>query len=306
MDERASDTLQGLRSSDTLQGLRAGDTLRALRGEQARDARRASETLRGLRVDDTLQVLGVEIADLSMDEALALIERMLTMKPVRPRAVYFVNTHTLNLACADADFRDVLRQANYVFGDGTGVRWASRMLHGHPPKDNVNGTDLTPLLFQRTAGRGFRYFLLGNTPERIARAAQYTQRTFPGWTLAGFHHGYLDGDDHAEVVARINAARPHLLLVGMGNPLQERWIATHLHRLQVPVCMGIGGLFDYWSGDLERAPTWVRRLGHEWLHLLLRQPHKFKRYILGNPAFLLRVAASKLGIGGRKRLPPPR
>jgi N-acetylglucosaminyldiphosphoundecaprenol N-acetyl-beta-D-mannosaminyltransferase len=244
---------------------------------------------------DTLRVLGVEITDLTMDAAVALIERLLTAEPMCAHSIYYVNTHTLNLACDDADFRDVLGRASHVFGDGTGVRWACRMLYGRTPKDNVNGTDLTPRLFKSTAGRGFRYFLLGNTKERIERAAQYTQREFPGWTLAGCHHGYLGPDDHARVVSQINSARPHLLLVGMGNPLQERWIDANLERLEVPVCMGIGGLFDYWSGDLERAPAWVRSLGHEWLHLLIRQPHKFQRYVLGNPKFLARVTASKLG-----------
>lgn len=245
---------------------------------------------------DALRVLGVEITDLTMAEALALFERLLTAEPVRAHSIYYVNTHTLNLACDDADFRSVLNRASYVFGDGTGVRWASRMLYGRTPKDNVNGTDLTPRLFRSTAGRGFRYFLLGNTEERIARAAQYTKREFPGWTLAGYHHGYVGPNDHAVLVSQINSLRPHLLLVGMGNPLQERWIDANLERLEVPVCVGIGGLFDYWSGDLERAPAWVRRLGHEWLHLLIRQPHKFQRYMLGNPKFLARVAASKLGL----------
>jgi N-acetylglucosaminyldiphosphoundecaprenol N-acetyl-beta-D-mannosaminyltransferase len=245
---------------------------------------------------ETLRVLGVEITDQTMDGALSLLERLLTARPVRARSIYYVNTHTLNLACDDAEFRAVLGRADHVFGDGTGVRWACRMLYGRTPRDNVNGTDLTPRLFQRTAGRGFRYFLLGNTEERIARAARYAEREFPGWTLAGYHDGYLGPDDHGRVVSKINSLQPHLLLVGMGNPLQERWIDANLKRLEVPVCMGIGGLFDYWSGDLERAPVWVRRLGHEWLHLLIRQPHKFQRYVLGNPKFLARVATSKLGL----------
>jgi N-acetylglucosaminyldiphosphoundecaprenol N-acetyl-beta-D-mannosaminyltransferase len=203
--------------------------------------------------------------------------------------VFYVNAHTLNLACDDPEFRAVLNRANYVFGDGTGVRWATRILHAAPPKDNVNGTDLTPQLFASTAGRGYRYYLLGNKPERIARAAEFTQREFPGWTLAGFHHGYLTPADDAAIVDQINAAKPHMLLVGMGNPLQEQWIDRNLQRLQVPVCMGIGGLFDYWSGDLERAAPWVRAIGYEWLHLVLRQPHKAGRYLIGNPKFLARV-----------------
>lgn len=239
-------------------------------------------------------VLGVPVTDVDMQAALGLLELMLLARPVRPHAVYFVNAHTLNLASDDARFRDVLGRADRVFGDGTGVRWAVRGLHGERLRDNVNGTDLVPLLFAALAGRGLRYYLLGNTPERIERAADHARRAFPGWTLAGCHHGYLDGIDPQPVIDDINASGADLLLVGMGNPKQEQWVDANRSRLQVPLTMAVGGLLDYWVGDLVRAPGWVRRIGHEWLHLLIRQPHKARRYLIGNPKFLLRVARSRL------------
>jgi len=242
----------------------------------------------------TLSVLGVPVTDVTMDQALGLLQGLL--HPQRPRAhgIYFVNTHTLNNACDLPAYRTVLRSADRVFGDGTGVRWAARMLHGVTLKDNVNGTDLVPLMFSRWADRGLRYYLLGNTPERIEQAAAHAQRSFPGWTFAGCHHGYLGPDDHEAVIEKINASGAHLLLVGMGNPKQEQWIHEHIGQLKVPLCLATGGLFDYWVGDLVRAPKWVRRLGFEWLHLLSRQPHKAARYLIGNPKFLLRVAHSWL------------
>ena len=240
-----------------------------------------------------LSVLGVPVTDMSMDAALGTLEQMLA-QTAKSNAVFFVNAHTLNLACDEPRFGDVLRSAERVFGDGTGVRWAVRILHGHALRDNVNGTDVVPLLFSRLAGRGLRYFLLGNTPERIAAAAAHARAAYPGWTLAGAHHGFLGEGDHAAVIDQINASGAHMLLVGMGNPLQEQWIARHLPQLRVPLCMGTGGLFDYWVGDLARAPLWARRIGFEWLHLLIRQPHKARRYLLGNPKFLLRVLRSRL------------
>jgi N-acetylglucosaminyldiphosphoundecaprenol N-acetyl-beta-D-mannosaminyltransferase len=241
-----------------------------------------------------LSVLGVPVTDLTMEQSLALLQEMLQEQPRRSHSIYFVNAHTLNNACDTPAYRHVLRSADRVFGDGTGVRWAARMLHGVSLKDNVNGTDLVPLMFSRWAGRGLRYFLLGNTPDRIGIAAAHAQKTFPGWEQAGFHHGYLGPNDHARVIEQINASGADLLLVGMGNPKQEQWIHDHLHELTVPLCMATGGLFDYWVGDLKRAPKWVRRLGYEWLHLLTRQPHKSGRYLIGNPKFLLRVARSRL------------
>ena len=263
----------------------SGDALPRAPTAHATTDRDASQT--------SLSVLGVPVCDMTMDAALGVLEQMLRQAG-KAHAVFFVNAHTLNLASEEPSFRDVLRSADHVFGDGTGVRWAVRVLHGHALRDNVNGTDVVPLLFSQLAGRGLRYFLLGNTPERIERAAAHARAAFPGWTQAGFHHGYLGEEDHAKVIEQINASGAHMLLVGMGNPWQEQWIARYLLQLRVPLCMGTGGLFDYWVGDLARAPAWARRIGFEWLHLLIRQPHKARRYLLGNPQFLLRVLRSRL------------
>jgi N-acetylglucosaminyldiphosphoundecaprenol N-acetyl-beta-D-mannosaminyltransferase len=226
----------------------------------------------------------------SMHEALELLDTLASQRDGRSRAVFFVNAHTLNVACHESGYREVLLSAEQVFGDGTGVRWAVRLLHGRRLKENVNGTDLVPLFLRVVPGRGRRYFMLGSSPEAIGRAAEHARAAFPGWTLAGCHHGYLDATSSAAVVDQIRAARPDLLLVGMGNPRQERWIHRHRDRLEVPLCIAIGGLFDYWAGDLQRAPTWLRRTGFEWVHLMLHQPRKLSRYLIGNPAFLMRVA----------------
>ncbi|WP_414566746.1 MULTISPECIES: WecB/TagA/CpsF family glycosyltransferase [unclassified Anabaena] len=104
------------------------------------------------------------------------------------------------------------------------------------------------------------------------------------------HDGYLKEEETIKVIAEINSLQPHLLLVGMGNPLQEYWLAKNRNQLKVPVCVGVGGLFDHWGGNLKRAPLWVRRLGFEWLQILLQQPgKKWQRYLIGNPKFLLQM-----------------
>lgn len=241
-----------------------------------------------------LPILGVDIIDATLDEAVgALAQEIEVYDGNTSRSVYFVNAHTLNLASENPQYRQTLARGDYVFGDGTGVRWAARLLHSRRLRDNVNGTDLVPRLFAATAGRGYRYYLLGAMPEVIERAARRCKALFPGWTFAGCHHGYLDLEAERRVVDEINALHCQMLLVGMGNPLQEAFIARNRGRLRVPLLLGTGGLFTYWSGDLQRAPAWVRRAGSEWLYLMLVQPHKFKRYALGNPLFLGRVARSR-------------
>ena len=240
-----------------------------------------------MRLNDWVRVLGVSINNLTQTEAIALIESWM-LKQDSARSVYIVNAHTLNLASENPSYRAALNACDRVFADGTGVRWAAR-LRGVRLKENLVGTDLVPRMFSDTAGRGYRYYLLGASPGSIERAAKKCETDFSGWTLAGYHHGYAIDAGSDEVIEKINAARPHLLLVGMGNPLQELWIHRHQKQLRVPVCIGVGGLFNHWAGDLQRAPEWVRRQGIEWLQLLLQQPNKWRRYLLGNPKFLMRI-----------------
>ncbi|MEN6452304.1 MAG: WecB/TagA/CpsF family glycosyltransferase [Thermoguttaceae bacterium] len=235
-------------------------------------------------------VLGVRIDNVTRSQAIGRLEDAIRRRDGRAVSVFFVNAHTLNLAAADREYRDALGAGDFVFADGTGVRWAAR-LQGVRVAENLVGTDFVPAMFRDTADRGYSYFLLGGDEATVAASADYARRTFPGWALAGCHHGYLaDEATNAAAIAAINAARPDALLVGMGNPVQERWICRHAGQLEVPVCLGIGGLFDYWAGNVSRAPGWLRALGHEWVWRLFQQPRlKAHRYLIGNPLFLCRV-----------------
>jgi N-acetylglucosaminyldiphosphoundecaprenol N-acetyl-beta-D-mannosaminyltransferase len=176
------------------------------------------------------------------------------------------------------------------------VRWASK-LQGQPVRANLNGTDLTPALFSAAAGCGYRYYFLGNLPEVVSSAADHVDATYPGWVRAGAHHGFLaDTAAEAAMVREINAARPDLLLVGMGNPLQERFLHRHRQQLRVPLCMAIGNLFAFWARDVRRAPRWLRRLGAEWVAVLLQQPQKARRYLYGNPLFVARILQERFAL----------
>jgi exopolysaccharide biosynthesis WecB/TagA/CpsF family protein len=241
-------------------------------------------------VDREVTILGVHITDVTVSRAIDIIEGMVCNEREHAHSIYFVNAHTLNLTHTEAGFRDVLNAGDYVFGDGTGIRWAAR-LQGIQVQDNLVGTDLVPSLFRSTAGRGYSYFMLGSDQSTVERAALYARRNFGGWRQAGFHHGYLQTRELTEqVIDQINLARPDVLLVGMGNPRQERWILEHKAALRVPVVMGIGGLYDYWADNVSRAPLWLRQLGHEWLWRLYQQPRdKAKRYLVGNPVYLYHV-----------------
>jgi N-acetylglucosaminyldiphosphoundecaprenol N-acetyl-beta-D-mannosaminyltransferase len=239
----------------------------------------------------TVDLLGVRVTNASTDEAVALMDRWSRSDDGRTRLVYIVNAHSLNLAWTSPEYRRCLNAADVVFADGTGARLAARW-HGVRLRDNLVGTDLVPAFFRRTHGTGQRCFLLGGQPGTPERARARLRQEFTGLEIAGAHHGYVHDGDAARVIALINRARPSLLLVGMGNPVQEMWLDRHRTALDVPLGIGVGGLFDHWAGHLRRAPRWVRRLGIEWVQILLQQPHKWRRYLLGNPAFVARALQS--------------
>jgi N-acetylglucosaminyldiphosphoundecaprenol N-acetyl-beta-D-mannosaminyltransferase len=240
--------------------------------------------------DPLYSILGVRILNVTKSRAVELLENIICNRDGNPRSVFLVNAHTLNLAARDPQYRAILNSGDFVFGDGTGVRWGAK-LQGVGVLDNLVGTDFIPALLQSTAGRGYSYFMFGGDEQTIAAAAQYAQNAFPGWTLCGSHHGYIKTPKTTSAaIEKINASKPDLLLVGMGNPLQESWIYQYQAQLCAPICIGIGGLFDYWAGNVSRAPKWLRRIGHEWIWRLFQQPHdKTYRYLIGNPLFLARI-----------------
>ena len=202
--------------------------------------------------DRIVSILGVRLLDTTRPRAAGLLDGLLRARDGRARSVFFVNAHTLNLAAADSSYRAVLNAADYVFGDGTGVRWAAR-LQGIRLQDNVNGTDLMPDFFRAAAGPGRRCFLLGADEPTLRRAAAFIENSLGGWTVAGCHHGYLaDASVNAEALRQIGRAQPDVLLVGMGNPLQEQWIHRHRDRLEVPLAIGVGGLLNFWSQNVPR------------------------------------------------------
>jgi exopolysaccharide biosynthesis WecB/TagA/CpsF family protein len=254
---------------------------------------RSRERRRPIRGDE-LRLLGVRFDLLSRTEALGQLMSAFGMGGAWK--VYVVNAHTLNLAWKDPSFREVLNEADLLLNDGSGVGVASRMA-GRPFPDNLVGTDLVPQLCELAVPRGAGVFLLGGAPGVPERAAERLRKMVPGLLINGARHGYFPEAENGRVVEEINRSGAGILLVAFGNPLQEAWIHRNAPGLRCDVCIGVGGLFDHLAGRLRRAPSWMRRAGIEWVHILMGQPHKWRRYIIGNPVFLARAVMSRFGWG---------
>jgi N-acetylglucosaminyldiphosphoundecaprenol N-acetyl-beta-D-mannosaminyltransferase len=235
----------------------------------------------------SVTLLGVAVANVTMEEAVAWIVERAERRD--PATVAFVNADCLNLAQGNAEYRATLAAAPLVLPDGIGLKYGCRIL-GTTLRSNVNGTDLFPLLCERLAHSTEAIYLLGGRPGVAEDAANEMSRRFPGLRVAGIHDGYYRPEEEAAIIDGINASGASLLLVGFGAPRQELWLSRHAARLTAPVRLGVGGLFDYYSGRIPRAPDWMRETGLEWVWRMMQEPGRlWRRYLIGNPLFLFRV-----------------
>jgi N-acetylglucosaminyldiphosphoundecaprenol N-acetyl-beta-D-mannosaminyltransferase len=189
------------------------------------------------------------------------------------------NPEIVMLARRDAVFRQALNRAALNIPDGIGLILASRMA-GDRLREHVQGTDLVLMLATESAKAGHRWFLLGGEADVAARAGAALSRQFPGLIVVGAEPGSPLAIDDNPVRQRIRAVGPvDVILVAYGAPKQELWLDRNLAALGIPVGIGVGGVFNYFSGAAPRATGWVRRLHFEWLHRLVTQPWRWRRQL---------------------------
>ncbi|MEJ2211023.1 MAG: WecB/TagA/CpsF family glycosyltransferase [Anaerolineae bacterium] len=242
----------------------------------------------------SLEVLGVRVDEASYDLLLERVDAFVASGA--PHQIVTLNPEMLVRAHDDAALRAMLNGAELNVADGAGIMLAARLL-GRPLPERVTGSDGIYRLAAHCAARGYRLYLLGAAPGVAETAAGRLVDAYPGLIMAGTDAGSPRPEDEDEIVARVRAAAPDLLLVAYGVPAEELWIARNRQRLGVPVMVGVGGAFDFVAGVTRRAPPWMRRLGLEWLHRLLHQPWRWRRQLA-----LLRFLALVLAQALRHRL----
>jgi N-acetylglucosaminyldiphosphoundecaprenol N-acetyl-beta-D-mannosaminyltransferase len=248
--------------------------------------------------DKELRILGIPIDNLTMEQAVDTILKWLSEPGAKQ--VCFVNADCANIAYKDSDYLKVLTNADLCLADGVGLKLAGKIL-SQDIAQNVNGTDMFPILCERLSGTHVKLFLLGAKAEVVQGLVDWIRTHHPGVQIAGYHHGYFDPNDENKVIESIRDSGAHLLLVAFGAPRQDVWINRRLGETGTRVAIGVGGLFDFYSGRLPRAPLWMREIGFEWLYRMLQEPGRlWKRYLIGNCVFLFRVLKEKLFPGRRR------
>lgn len=226
-----------------------------------------------------VNLLAVPFDNVTFHESLDRIQEMIWSR--QPHYVATANVDFVVRARRDPRFRRALLGAHLILCDGTPLIWASRIFR-NPLPERVAGSDLVPELLKLAAQNNYRLFFLGTTPEACAQAAANVRKQFPGIVVDCFSPPFrpLHEMDNDEIIRRIHAAQPDIVLVAFGSPKAEKWMQLNYRAVNVPVMIGVGGTIDFLAGHLKRAPRWMRRNGLEWAFRLLQEPRRlFKRYL---------------------------
>jgi len=259
-------------------------------GKSMRDMGKLAELV------ETVDILGVRIHHLTEESFILLIGQIIHNQ--RKARIASVNVNAMNLAYEHEWFRKFLNDSDYAFCDGAGVILGARILGLHLPQ-RFTSADWMWDLAAYAEEQDFTLYFLGARPGIAEKAALRLREQSPHLSILGIQHGYFDktlgSEENNRIIQDINQHQPNILLVGFGMPLQERWLMENWDRLEVNTAITLGAVFDYISGELKRPPSWYINHGMEWFGRLIIEPRRlWKRYLIGNPLFLLRVIIYRL------------
>lgn len=246
------------------------------------------------------RILGVPVSIINMPLAVRTI-----LGWIDARTAHYIcvrDVHGVMRAQDDPDLMAIHDNAGLITPDGMPLVWT---LHrrGYSGADRVCGADLVAALCEASVQSGLRHYFYGGKPGVAERMAAELRRRFPALVVAGTgtppFRPMTAGED-AEATATIVAARPDVVWVGLSTPKQEFWMRDHVGRIPGATLVGIGAAFDFYAGDVKRAPGWMQRSGLEWLHRLLSEPRRlWRRYLVLAPRFVVRAGLAELR--GRRR-----
>lgn len=240
-------------------------------------------------VRKTVDILGVNVDSITFADALDRAEALVKKDGVS--MIFTPNPEIVMCAKEDEELKNILNSADLCTADGIGVVYASKIL-GKPVPERVAGFDLVCALLERLSKTGEEVFLFGAKPGVAEAAKTKMEEKYPGLVISGTHNGYFKPEDEAGIIEEINGSGAKLLLVCLGAPKQEKWIAQNRDRLNANLCMGVGGTLDVFAGTAKRAPEIFIRLNLEWAYRILKQPSRIGRFA-ALPKFIVEVLKNR-------------
>ncbi len=246
---------------------------------------------------DSIKIFGVRIHNTTLVEVTSLLREYLKVDKLS--VIYTPNTEIVMAAKDDVGLRTLLNKADLVIPDGIGLIYGSK-IKKKPLKERVTGFDTSMKLLEIANENSYSIFLLGGKEGVSKTASENIKADYPNIQIAGYQNGYFKGShlglvDHEEekaILQIINKANPDIIFVGLGFPMQEKWIDANKDRLNSRVIIGNGGVMDILAGNAKRAPKIYMDLGLEWLYRLIKNPSRIKRQ-MALPKFVLQVLFGK-------------
>jgi N-acetylglucosaminyldiphosphoundecaprenol N-acetyl-beta-D-mannosaminyltransferase len=242
---------------------------------------------------ERVDVLGIGVDPYPLNEVL---DRVVAFaRGGAKRLILYSNVHVTDMGYHDADLRRIINSADLVYVDGSGIRVGATLLgRWLPPR--MTGADWIYDLCNRCITEDLSLYFLAGEPGIAERAKLLLETRHPGLRVVGTHHGYLANDSQANAAAMadITRTKPDIVIVGMGTPIQERWIDANYARIEAPVVWAAGAVFDFVTGAVRRGPRWMLDHHLEWAARLVAEPGRlWRRYVIGNPLFLIRVLGQR-------------
>lgn len=236
-------------------------------------------------MNDRIPFLGLNFDNLDLDEALSRLESYIAERT--PRKIFTPNVALLVWSRHDPFLRDTYNSCDMVTVDGMVLYYALRIL-GTPLKASLSASLMFYPLFRLSQEKGYRIYMVGAQRDTLTKAVANLNEQFPGADIVGSHHGYFDMEHPPqELLDDIKRSQPDILMLGMATPYKEKFVQSNMADMNVPVSLGVGGMFDIAAGETHFAPIWIRKLALEWLYRLLQDPRRmWKRYLTTNTVFI--------------------
>lgn len=241
------------------------------------------------------RILGVPVSTINISVAVSTILAWVDKRTSQYICVRDV--HGIMLGQNDPALADIHLRAGLITPDGMPLVWILKA-RGYKDSGRVCGADLVAALCHASQESGVRHYLYGGKPGVGERMAAELVRLYPALQIVGCSappFRPLTPEEDAQATAQIAAARPDIVWVGLSTPKQEYWMRDHLDRIPGATLIGVGAAFDFYTGEVKRAPSWMQGSGLEWLHRLLREPRRlWRRYLILAPNFVFLILRNKL------------
>ncbi len=231
----------------------------------------------------SVELLGLNIDDYTFEEAVVKAKSLIDGEKVSQ--VVTINPEMFQEAEKNADFANIVREAEMVIPDGVGVKIALQITGKKAVR--IPGIDFAKRLLKEAASSGIPVAIVGSKEEVVTKAVENLQKEINGLNIVYYHDGYFKDDE--PIYNELKSKAPKLILVALGSPRQEQFIYNAKRILNPALMIGVGGSLDVWSGTVKRAPKIFQVLGLEWLYRTVTQPSRFKRIFPTLPLFILKV-----------------